>query len=123
LGGSTAGPNARVGHTMTITPTGTVYIIGGLIATKLGTLDSQGYSQWTLTDASMSDVPNYNTANGQWNLVTASGAIPQARNIHSATLGKLFMISSFFTGLLVTSEYLLAADGVTIIIFGGATGK
>ncbi|KAI9277320.1 hypothetical protein BC943DRAFT_340945 [Umbelopsis sp. AD052] len=94
-----SGPNARVGHTMTITSSGNIVIIGGLIATKLATLDAQGYNQWTLSSASLSDVPQYDTSNGLWKLVTATGSIPQARTLHSATL---------------------AADGTTIIVFGGA---
>ncbi|KAG2171886.1 hypothetical protein INT44_006115 [Umbelopsis vinacea] len=83
------GPNARVGHTMTITSSGKIVIIGGLTATKLPTLDAQGYNQWTLSSASLSDVPQYDTSNGLWNLVTATGSIPQARTLHSATLDDL----------------------------------
>ncbi|KAI8576783.1 hypothetical protein K450DRAFT_283121 [Umbelopsis ramanniana AG] len=95
-----SGPNARVGHTMTITPSGKIIIIGGLVATKSSTLDAQGYMQWTLSGASSSDVPQYDTGNGLWNLVTATGSIPASRTLHSATL---------------------AADGTSIIVFGGAT--
>jgi hypothetical protein len=72
---------------MTLTTSGILYIIGGLIATQSSTLDSQNYTQWTLNDASMSEIPQYNTYNGQWASVTASGAIPSVRNIHTATLG------------------------------------
>lgn len=73
---------------MTITPSGVIHIMGGLVATRLSTLDSAGRSQWSLTAASMSDVPQYNTNTGQWDLITASGSIPPSRNLHSATLGK-----------------------------------
>jgi hypothetical protein len=73
---------------MTITPSGTIHIIGGLVATRLTTLDSLGRMQWSLSAAAMSDVPQYNTANGVWNLATASGSIPPGRNTHTATLGK-----------------------------------
>ena len=74
---------------MTMTPSGVIHIMGGLVATLLDTLDSTGRSQWSLTAASMSDVPQYNTNNGQWDLITASGSIPPSRNLHSATLGKI----------------------------------
>ncbi|KAG2175112.1 hypothetical protein INT44_007590 [Umbelopsis vinacea] len=97
--GSAGNAEARVGHTMTMTSSGVIYIIGGLVATRLPTLDSTGRSQWSLSAASMSDVPQYNTNNGEWNLVTASGYIPPSRNLHTATL---------------------AADGTTVIVFGGS---
>jgi hypothetical protein len=74
---------------MTMTYGGIIHIVGGLVATRLPGLDSAGLSQWSLSAASMSDVPQYNTNNGQWDLVTASGAIPPARNLHTATLGKM----------------------------------
>ncbi|GAB5585494.1 hypothetical protein Unana1_00394 [Umbelopsis nana] len=97
--GNAGNADARVGHTMTITKDGLIHIIGGLTATMETTLDAQGRLQWLLSASSMSDVPVYNTYNGQWDLKTATGQIPTSRNIHSATL---------------------AADGNTIIVFGGA---
>ncbi|KAI9287969.1 hypothetical protein BC943DRAFT_350148 [Umbelopsis sp. AD052] len=100
--GSAGNAEARVGHTMTMTSSGVIHIIGGLVATRLPTLDSTGRSQWSLSAASMSDVPQYNTNNGEWNLVTASGYIPPSRNLHTATL---------------------AADGTTVIVFGGSVAN
>jgi hypothetical protein len=77
----------RVGHTMTITNSGLIFIIGGLEATKEATLDAQGILQWLLNSVSMSEIPTYDTNSGVWNVVTGVGQIPPARNIHSATLG------------------------------------
>lgn len=74
---------------MTMASSGVIHIVGGLVATRLDSLDATGRSQWSLTAASMSDVPQYNTNNGQWDLITASGAIPPSRNLHSAALGKI----------------------------------
>ncbi|KAH8547446.1 hypothetical protein BGW37DRAFT_524351 [Umbelopsis sp. PMI_123] len=67
-------PDSGIGHTMTMTSNGIIILIGGRTAHVENTLSPQGY-------------------------ITASGAIPQARNLHSA---------------------ILAIDGNTIIIFGRA---
>ncbi|KAG2174752.1 hypothetical protein INT43_005810 [Umbelopsis isabellina] len=91
---------ARVGHTMTITNSGLIYIIGGLAATKETYLDAQGRLQWLLQSVSMSDIPVYDTRSGVWSEITGVGQIPISRNIHSATLG---------------------SDGATIFVFGGAS--
>ncbi|KAJ2955495.1 hypothetical protein NQZ79_g8510 [Umbelopsis isabellina] len=90
----------RVGHTMTITNSGLIYIIGGLTATKESYLDAQGRLQWLLQSVSMSEIPTYDTKSGVWSEVTGVGQIPPPRNIHSASLG---------------------SDGTTIYVFGGAS--
>jgi Galactose oxidase, central domain len=100
-----SGPDARVGHTMTITSSGKIIIIGGLTAIESPTLDAQGYMQWTLTDASSSDIPHYDTSSGLWNLVTATGSIPPARTLHTATLG--------MPAIYILFSYLVACDSFT----------
>ncbi|CAO3670451.1 unnamed protein product [Umbelopsis ramanniana] len=94
-------PYARTGHSMTMAADGNIYIIGGISAYPSGTVNAQNISTWVKKHISLSEIARYNTYYAQWNTVNAIGSQqPQSRSKHTATL---------------------AADGTSIIVFGGAS--